>query len=265
MSSPFPGMDPYLEWSVFWASFHSRLIVALSDAIAPQILPKYYIEIETRTYRDETESELLVGIPDLVILDSTEFQALPETEGVDTSRVATQSRPQLVELPMGLELKERYLEVRELGTDAVVTVIELLSPKNKRAGTGRLAYEEKRQRVLASPAHLIELDLLRAHAPLPLRGSSLNWDYRILISRSEQRPTAELYGFDLEEPIPTFPLPLNPGDAEPWVDLQSICAGVYTRAGYDYRIDYRQPLPPPKLSHDKQQWVDQLLATRRGE
>lgn len=258
-------MDPYLEWSVFWASFHSRPSARSRHTIAPQILPKYYIEIEKRTYWDETESELLVGIPDVVILNSVEFQALPETEGVETAGVATQNRPQLVERTISSELKERYLEVRELGTDAVVTVIELLSPKNKRVGTGRLAYEEKRQRVLGSPAHLIELDLLRAPMPMPLRGSNLNWDYRILIGRSEQRPAAEPDGFDLQEPIPTFPLPLKADDAEPVVDLQSIFAGVYNRYGYGYRIDYRQPLPPPKLSKDKQQWVDQLLAGRRDQ
>jgi Protein of unknown function (DUF4058) len=31
----------------------------------------------------------------------------------------------------------------------------------------------------------------------------------ILISRSEQRPMADLYGFNLQEPIPSFPLPLK--------------------------------------------------------
>jgi len=54
----------------------------------------------------------------------------------------TQSRPQQVQLPTG-KSRARYLEVRrELGTDAVITVIELYS-SNKRAGKGQ-AYEEKR-------------------------------------------------------------------------------------------------------------------------
>jgi hypothetical protein len=43
MLSPFPGMNPYLEQSVFWSSFHNRLIVAISDTVAPKILPKHYI------------------------------------------------------------------------------------------------------------------------------------------------------------------------------------------------------------------------------
>lgn len=36
MVSPFPGMDAYLEQPSFWLSFHSRLIVAIADALAPQ-------------------------------------------------------------------------------------------------------------------------------------------------------------------------------------------------------------------------------------
>jgi hypothetical protein len=37
MPSPFPGMDPYLEQPTFWSAFHSRLIVAIADALAPQL------------------------------------------------------------------------------------------------------------------------------------------------------------------------------------------------------------------------------------
>ncbi|MBW4622919.1 MAG: DUF4058 family protein [Cyanosarcina radialis HA8281-LM2] len=37
MPSPFPGMDPYLEQSIFWSSFHFRLIGAIAAAIEPQL------------------------------------------------------------------------------------------------------------------------------------------------------------------------------------------------------------------------------------
>lgn len=70
--------------------------------------------------------------------------------------------------------------------------------------------------------------------------------------RNQQRAIAELYGFTLREPIPTFPLPLKPGDEELAVDLQAIVKSLYDRAGYDFRIDYRQPLPPPALSEAEQ-------------
>ena len=44
MPSPFPGMNPYLEYPDRWPTVHNRLIVALADLLTPQLLPKYYWE-----------------------------------------------------------------------------------------------------------------------------------------------------------------------------------------------------------------------------
>ena len=49
----------------------------------------------------------------------------------------------------------------------MVTVIELLSPSNKRAGDDREQYLAKRRELLRSPAHLVEIDLLRDGPPCP--------------------------------------------------------------------------------------------------
>lgn len=82
MPSPFPGMDPYLEQPTFWSSFHSRLIIAIADAIEPQLGSQYYVEVETRTYQsDDSEDGLLIGIPDAIIFsdrsdNSTEEQPI---------------------------------------------------------------------------------------------------------------------------------------------------------------------------------------------
>lgn len=259
MSSPFPGMNPYLESPALWHEFHNRLIVAISDALTPRLQPKYYVAVETRTYLDDDNPELLVGIPDAIVL------AASKTPSTELSTVATQSRPQPIQLPMTVEVEERYLEVREVGTHQVITVIEVLSPKNKRTGEGRLAYQKKRQRVLGSSSHLIEIDLLRENAPMPMIGVQEQSDYRIVVSRATTRPTADLYAFQLQEPIPRFPLPLKPDDPELEVDLQAILLGVYDRGSYQLRIDYRQPVPPPKLSEAEQQWVNKVLALIRGE
>ena len=35
MSTPFPGMDPYLERAGMWEEVHTRLIVAMADALGP--------------------------------------------------------------------------------------------------------------------------------------------------------------------------------------------------------------------------------------
>ena len=68
-SSPFSGMDPYLEQSSFWSSFHFRLIGAIAAAITPQLSDQYYIEVELRTHQNEGDNEVLIGIPDAAILN----------------------------------------------------------------------------------------------------------------------------------------------------------------------------------------------------
>jgi len=259
MPSPFPGMDPYLEQPTFWSSFHSRLIVALADAIAPQLRPRYYVEVETRTYTDTPDGgELLVGIPDAVVL-----AAQPAASGVEAQLtgggVAVQPIPQQVTLPMPTEIKERYLEVREVGTDAVITVVEVLSPKNKRQGKGRTLYEDKRQLILGSASHLVEIDLLRGGEPLPLRGAVEFAHYHILVSRAETRPQADLYAVTVRSRLPCFPLPLKGSDEAVRVALSDIFQGVYDRASYDLRIDYTQPPPPPAFSAEEQAWMRDLL------
>lgn len=265
MPSPFPGMNPYLESPAVWSSFHTRLLVAIADTLAPVLRPSYYIEVETRTYTEQKdedeEDELLVGIPDAAVLSVVSSKQSKDTPF--EAATLTQNRPQLITLPMPITVKERYLEVREIGTETVITVIEVLSPKNKKRGKGRVAYERKRSRILGSLSHLIEIDLLRGNSPMPMLGQVQPTHYRIVVSRSEQRPRADLYGFNLPEPIPKFPLPLKPEDQEPLVDLQAIVAGVCERAGYDERLDYRQSVPPPALSEAEQQWVDVLLEPLR--
>jgi Protein of unknown function (DUF4058) len=258
MPSPFPGMNPYLELPALWHEFHNRLIVAISDALTPYLQPRYYVAVETRTYLDDDNPELLVGIPDAIVLRAS------KTPVAQPTAIATQTRPKQIQLPIPVEVKERYLEVREVGTHQVITVIEVLSPKNKRKGEGRTAYEKKRQRVLGSSSHLVEIDLLRENMPMPMIGVEGTSDYRIVLSRATTRPMADLYEFQLREPIPSFPLPLKPGDSELAVDLQAIVLGVYDRGSYHVRIDYHQPVPPPKLSEADLLWVDDLLAPIRG-
>jgi hypothetical protein len=273
MQSPFPGIDPYLEHPIFWSSLHTRLMVAIADALAPDLRPRYYVEVETRTYQEfegeeaeeDEEDELLVGIPDTAVLSTNAAQPLPENLEQETrGGTLTQKRPQSITLPIPSMVKERYLTVRETGNDSVITVIEVLSPKNKQKGRGRTAYERKRSKILGSISHLIEIDLLRGYVPMTMSGVVQPTDYRIMVSRAAQRPKADLYGFNLSESIPSFPLPLKPDDVEPIVDLQAIVMGVYERAGYGDRIDYRQPVPAPSLSPSQQQWVDSLLEPIRG-
>lgn len=255
MPSPFPGMNPYLESPGIWAEFHSRLIVAISIALASSLHSKYYAAIEQRTYLDTPEDSILIGIPDVSIT----IERNPASRSTNKQSVATVSQPEIVTLPLPEEVTERYLEIRNTKTNSVITAIEILSPKNKRKGEGKAAYLKKRQHVLTTQTHFIEIDLLRGQLSMPIVSKS-HTDYRILVSRSNTRPKAELYGFNLSEPIPTFTVPVQPGDTEPPLNLKTLLDDVYDQSRYGSRLDYQSPLKPA-LTTEKKQWVENILAS----
>jgi hypothetical protein len=249
-------MNPYLEDPFLWREVHNRLIVALANDLGARLRPKYYAAIETRTYLEDESDGVLVGIPDAIVFGSTasERVAVATLSTVEIPR----SQPQVVQLVEPIEVKERFLEVRTVKTHEVVAAIEVLSPKNKR-GDGRSSYLKKRQAIFESQTHLVEIDLLRAYQPMPLMGVNGSWDYRILVSDAALRPEAELYGFNLRDRIPNFPLPLKPEDSSVSADLQLLLHTVYEQGNFDLRIDYNQPVPEPALSEGDRAWVRQCI------
>lgn len=243
MRPKFPGMNPYLENPQLWSEIYFGLIAVMARACHAEasptlnavITPRYRAAVEKRVYVDT----LLVGIPDVAV-----FQRGTGIEATGSLQpTVTLSKPVTVTVPIVEETQERFLEIREVGTGAIVTVIEVLSPKNKRAGADKEKYDTKRQTVLNSTAHLVEIDLLRTGEPKPMAGVVAS-AYRILVSRADCRPTAELYPFNLQDPLPRFLLPSRPGDEEPIMDLQHILEQVYQEAALDLAIDYSiQPIP----------------------
>ncbi|MGC1309995.1 MAG: DUF4058 family protein [Phormidesmis sp.] len=203
----------------------------------------------------ESDESLMVGIPDVSVITQ-------QTQPTSNTAPATAVVPRTVTILMAEEVQERYLEIRDVSNGAVVTAIELLSPKNKRAGEGRRAYDKKRHQVLASLTNLVEIDLLRGGIPLPVGGIERQGCYSILVSRSDLRPRAELYEFGLRQSIPPFALPLKPEDSPLMLDLQTLIEGIYRRAKYHLAIDYSKPIKPT-LSEADLQWMNALLQKNR--
>ncbi len=252
MFTPFPGMDPYLEHPALWPDVHNSLITAIRDALTPKVAPRYYIGLERRTFILKPDDVVFIGRPDVAIVahqNALQAATLPLAE---TGILE-------VELPMNNEVSENFLEVREVNTGKLVTILELLSPANKLHGEGREQYLRKRDNVLRSFTNLVEVDLLRAGEPMPLVNEKVRSDYHILVSRGWQRPKAQLYPFGLRQPIPMFSLPLLRQDEAPEVDLGAILHALYNRARFDLRLDYTKP-PLPPLSDEDSAWAEKLSA-----
>ncbi|MEG3977724.1 DUF4058 family protein [Microcoleus sp. herbarium8] len=258
MPSPFPGMDPYLEHPELWPALHHWLIIEIARLLSPQLRPKYLVSVEVRMY-ETADDNLSIGIPDVNVI-----QPKTKTELI-TSNVAVAAPPTqaiTVTLPMPYQVREGYLEIRERGSQELITLIEILSPTNKRTGKGRQMYEEKREEILSSRTHLIEIDLLRRGQKMPVICNNIESDYSVLVCRGNRRPQADLYAFNLQNPMPAFPLPLRSGDTEPVINLQELFTQIYDIASYDLKIDYRNWEVIPALSEADTIWANAWLRDR---
>lgn len=253
MPSPFPGMDPYLELQV-WQDFHTRMITVLSERLISEIQPRYFILVEHRIYVEGVDGDGdSVRVADIPLLSGDAFAAPALSSSSERVAVAVECM-----LSMPTPRKEARLAIYDHETGEVVTVIELLSPSNKRRhGDGRREYLAKRQEFFEKTFNLVELDLLRGGARLPLVGSLPPGDFYTIISRANRRPRCEVYAWTLRDKLPPIPIPLKRGDADAFVPLQDVFDTVYQRARYDLSVKYDAPLEPP-LSEVELQWAKQL-------
>lgn len=258
MRSPFPGMDPYLEGEL-WTTVHSQLAAEIARQLAPKIAPRYVAR---------TEKRFVVTAPD--DLEEAEISIYTDV-GVRTVKAGHKAKgaaaravveaPLLMPTLMEEKAPHYWVEILDAKRRTLVTAIELLSPFNKR-GQGRLEYLRKRESLLASPAHLMEIDLLRKGKRLPMRRELPDAEYFVFLSRAGQRPMTGVWPVRLQDPLPEVPVPLTNGDPDCLLDLQKALENVYDVLRYDLDIDYRRP---PDVPFTKSQAARAAAFLRRAK
>lgn len=254
MPSPFPGMDPYLEGSL-WTSVHSQLASVIVRQLNPQIRPRY-IALPTRRFvRDLPEGEGLIieeNIPDVAVQRQPTARPgpAPRTVGVLSPPLRLRA---VVRTPVPLIT----VEIRDVERRRLVTAIEILSPTNKRK-EGRREYLRRRDRFLGSDAHLLEIDLLRKGHRIPMQDELPPAPYFVFLSRAGQGPIIEVWPIPIDQPLPTVPVPLHEGDADARLDLQQALTMTYDECGFGDLLDYTGP-PDRPLAPEPAAWVDQHL------
>jgi hypothetical protein len=149
-SSPFPGMDPYLE--PHWEDVHNTLITNARDLIQPQLADDLIARFQERVYIDYRDDGTSHRKPDIRVVEA-------RLQFGDPGKSATTGlidRPLLPEFDFD-PVTETYIKILDPEGNQIVTAIEFVSLGNKLPGEGRRAYLKKREEFLAGDANLVEM------------------------------------------------------------------------------------------------------------
>src|SRR3984885_2257648 len=264
MPSPFPGMDPYLEEPGLWPDVHHNLISRIQGALSAQLRPNYLVRVEDRAYIADADNETFdpqLRIPDVEVAGRPGWEDAPFSLGIEALQLQV-AEPVIATTWFDEEVREAFLKIIARESREVITVIEVLSPANKAAGSsGRESFEKKRREIMYSPSHWVEIDLLRGKRMVRVPKKAGPNDYLVHVSKRDQRPQGLLYPIRLQRGLPIIPIPLKPDDPDARLDLQTVLDSAYENANYDLEIDYgREPSPP--LSGKLAEGTDRLLRSK---
>ncbi|MBS1254173.1 MAG: hypothetical protein MAG451_03230 [Anaerolineales bacterium] len=259
MASPFLGMDPYLEGEM-WQEFHDTLAGAIRAQLIPELRPKYVALLAKRYVLDR---------PVFGVFDAPPRTLYPDVHVVkpsDTTPVAEHGEAGIavaeppVELPSPIpeEVPLLSVEIRDVAERRLVTIIEILSPANKR-GEGVRDYAERRMDLMQTATHLLEIDLLRGGTRIQLLGEPPPADYYVYLSRVQRRPNTQVWPISLREPLPPVPVPLLRPDPDVPLNLQAAVNACFDLVGYEHLLDYSGPPPGPELDDNDAAWVAETL------
>jgi hypothetical protein len=253
-------MDPYLEAQPFWADFHMAMILAMKIALNKRVPKRYSVWTDIHVWIHEPGSMVRrrpVRPDAFLVTDDAADKANLETT------TAVMSAPAMATLPTRRRTGNRYLKIKETRTDRVVTVVELLSPANKKPGADRDDYLTKRNLNFAEQINLVELDLLRGGKRMPMgRPSPPDAEYFTLVCRGMDFPKTGIWPMHLRDPLPDVPVPLDPEDDVVMLPLQECLAVAYDNGSYERTIEYSKPAKPPLPPRDAA-WARELVAAAK--
>ncbi len=247
MHNLYRGVNPHLNsrlqtpesnmYPAIFSSFHATFIVHIADALNDALPPDYVAH---------NEASLQVrGIDEGLDLDPDE-----RLHAVVIRRL-----------------------VNQYGPGHIVTRIELLSPSNTLGRVNHKTYTERRLNTLRGGVPLVEVDFLHesrsSFIAMPIYpGEPHSSPYTIIVynPRSNFRQGSSLvYGFRVDEPIPTIPLPLV-GEAQLMFDFDQVYQHSLTSRRWHLFVD--QTIAPARFetySHADQERIRKKMNKIGGD
>jgi Protein of unknown function (DUF4058) len=280
MSSPFPGMDPYLEAPRIWPDLHNALAGEIRNELNQTLPSPYYARLEMRPELGivDQEGERQRIVPDVTVVRYPDVSKAPGGGAVAVvERPRRDISPSLDSATSLGKIRHHFVEIRDPSQGhKLITLIEIVTPSNKRAGPDREAYGFKQREVLESDANLIELDFVRAgRRILPtvdlktlIKTIKPPPAYVVLINRAWQRTSFathyQIFPVGLREWLPCIPVPLKRGEEEVPLDLQFVFNRAYNTGPYRRgAVDYAKRPPFPRLDPEDAAWAAELTQSWR--
>ncbi len=258
MPSPFPGMDPWLERPVVFPTVHGNFMNYVQEELNRLLPAGFVATTENRVYVEPDDQQ---RVPDVGVFGPP---------GAAAGATAVLTRYGLV--PAGTDtrsdpVRESVLNILSGDDDRLVTVVEVLSPGNKRAGeAGRAAYRNKQGECRVGGVNLVEIDLLRggrhttAVAERRLRALAPGgFDYHVCVTVAADPREFYVAPFRLADPLPTIGIPLAAGVEPVAINLQAVFDRCYDAGRYAMLAKYDRRDPDPPLTAEQKAWADAIL------
>jgi hypothetical protein len=217
---PFPGqIDPWAEDGRYFQQIHAGMIGILLEDL--------HLPLPARGYTAGREASLLIAgnrEPDLNLWLN---EPARQIQSWDYGAVAEALQ---VEPGLRVEMDEPELEaiyIRDSDTGELVTLVEIISPRNKISPGEMLLYTANRDALIRlRGVNVVEIDLTRSLKHLLSGSLAARYAYHIAVYLPGE--SARLIGVQYDEPIKSFALPLRQ-DALP-VATQTVYDRAYHHA-----------------------------------
>lgn len=287
-TNPYPGINIHLNSYLQahpdeWVSYHSDHLTNLREYLDRNLPDNYYAKSESSLqisgFDAGTGSEVKDKVrPDINIFHErdTETNTTQVADNYQMSPTGSFSILETIDIdeddPLGLVVY-KIEDTKE--KDSPVARIELLSPANKIGGTYYKTYVSKRLKTLEAGLVLVEIDYLHASRPvipnLPSYSAreKNSYPYYVLVSHPHPNLSdgkAIIYAWHVNEPLPSFPMPLLESD-QVVIELGKVYNYTYeTTRSFHRHLNYAEsPINYDTYNEVDQQKITAILANIRKQ
>jgi uncharacterized protein YuzE len=199
----FPGrIDPWAEQARYFQQIHSGMIGDFLRQMSDSLLELGYVAGRETSLLITDRSE-----PDIFIRQREDVVP-PQAPRPDYSAaaVAVLAEPGVVVIEMP-DVDQDAIFIRDFATSRLVTVIEIVSPRNKTAPAEMQQYVSRRLNLRSERVNIVEIDLTRSYTRLLTDKLVTAYPYHVAVYPSQDK--LRIIGIEFEQALKRIAIPLR--------------------------------------------------------